>query len=192
MEGYEGSQGLDPTQQSPFGRFMGMCPASLLPALAPPSPASNDILSGRWGAGYRPYTPVGSPLQPRNLLEQIGRSQVDEDSAASDNSDGQTENQAADYESWLADQVRKECTRRGLKLKASMKKGERIAVLRRHDIASAADDGLLLGDDGGSTGGNTRWTKHCWYRLLNILFADEFATRFSQSGMVLSWHSYNS
>ncbi|KAG6946676.1 hypothetical protein JG687_00016574 [Phytophthora cactorum] len=73
-----------------------------------------------------------------------------------------------------------------------MKKGERNTILRRHDVASATYDGFLLGDEGGPPGENavSKWTKHCWYRLLNILFSDEFATRFSQSEYVLN-HALN-
>ncbi|KAL4102316.1 hypothetical protein PRIC1_006062 [Phytophthora ramorum] len=65
-----------------------------------------------------------------------------------------------------------------------MKKDERIAILKQHDDAQAAMDGIMLGDAGLTTGTNavSKRTKHCPYRLINFLFSDEFATRYSQTG----------
>ncbi|KAE8900295.1 hypothetical protein PF007_g23113 [Phytophthora fragariae] len=120
-------------------------------------------LSAPWADAAKPIRQIHGhescdcvhPLQPRNLLADIDQTQHDE--VSDDSSDSETFDAltpSVDYESWSADQVRKECTRRGLKLKASMKKGERIDVLRRQDVARATYDGILLGDEGESASTN--------------------------------------
>ncbi|KAE9291535.1 hypothetical protein PR003_g25007 [Phytophthora rubi] len=166
---------------------MGMSPATASSTVHLPLQAQTTDIPPQ--GTVAPLGPASSPLQPRNLLADIDQTQHDE--ASDDSNDSETFDAltpSVDYESWSADQVRKECTRRGLKLKASMKKGERIDVLRRQDVARATYDGILLGDEGESASTNavTKWAKHCWYRLLNILFSDEFSTRFSQSGDMAS------
>ncbi|EEY69485.1 uncharacterized protein PITG_18770 [Phytophthora infestans T30-4] len=45
---------------------------------------------------------------------------------------------SVDYSSWKADEVRKECTRRGLKVKGNLKKDERITILMHHDMLQAS------------------------------------------------------
>ncbi|KAG7380192.1 hypothetical protein PHYPSEUDO_007646 [Phytophthora pseudosyringae] len=151
MEAQGAAQSFDPAQQSPSRRFMGMSPA--IPSVPPVRPSSSSTMSHQWTAGSS--HPVSSPLQPSNQLALLDQGHEDNDSALSDGSEMlEVQKQVVDYQSWSADQVRKECTRRGLKLKASMKKGERIAVLRRHDVARAAYGGRLLDDEGESAGGN--------------------------------------
>ncbi|KAH7459392.1 uncharacterized protein KRP23_15194 [Phytophthora ramorum] len=51
-----------------------------------------------------------------------------------------------------------------------MKKDERIAILKQHDAAQAAMDGIMLGDAGLTMGTNavSKRTKHCPYRLINF------------------------
>ncbi|KAG6954848.1 hypothetical protein JG688_00012161 [Phytophthora aleatoria] len=51
-----------------------------------------------------------------------------------------------DYSTWSADPIRQACTRRRLKVKGKLKKDERTAILRRHDIGQAVFGRLLLRD----------------------------------------------
>ncbi|KAI9995691.1 hypothetical protein PInf_012759 [Phytophthora infestans] len=90
----------------------------------------------------------------------------------------------AKYEALSANEIRKECTNRELRLKSGMKKGERVDILVRIDLAANFFGNVVLGDVNGSSKKKKvgARTKHCMYRLLNILFSDEFAVRFSQSG----------
>ncbi|KAE9187480.1 hypothetical protein PF004_g22779 [Phytophthora fragariae] len=153
MESQGGYQRHGPTQQSPYGRFMGMSPATASSTVHLPLQAQTTDIPPQ--GTVAPLGPASSPLQPRNLLADIDQTQHDE--VSDDSSDSETFDAltpSVDYESWSADQVRKECTRRGLKLKASMKKGERIDVLRRQDVARATYDGILLGDEGESASTN--------------------------------------
>lgn len=83
------------------------------------------------------------------------------------------------YDTMKADEIRNECTRRGLKVKSTAKKH---AILRRHDVAKLVYGGLMTGKSKENAAATNTWSKHCWYRLLNIFFSDEFATRFNQSG----------
>lgn len=90
----------------------------------------------------------------------------------------------AKYEALSANEIRKEFTNRELRLKSGMKKGERVDILVRIDLAAKFFGNVVLGDVNGSSKKKKvgARTKHCMYRLLNILFSDEFAARFSQSG----------
>ncbi|OWY97422.1 hypothetical protein PHMEG_00032048 [Phytophthora megakarya] len=154
---------------------MGISPAPVISQL--------QTFSQHWVA------PNHVGIQPRSLqtqfqLAQAGYSQHENDSDRSNDSNVDPPPVlSVDYEGWFADSIRKECTRRGLKLKSSMKKTERIEVLRRHDIARTVYDERLLGDGGLPQGKNaaSSRTKHCLYRFLNILFSDEFSTRYSQT-----------
>ncbi|KAL4172386.1 hypothetical protein KRP22_007554 [Phytophthora ramorum] len=179
----QNEQTLAMPQQSPAGRFMGMSPApGILPQQSTQSTPVGWVTSS--------IGPASSPLVPRNLQADLARVQTawrsnEEGCDSSDDSDiDLPTTTVTDYTSWCADAIRKECTRRKLKVRSKMKKDERIAILKQHDDAQAAMDGIMLGDAGLTTGTNavSKRTKHCPYRLINFLFSDEFATRYSQTG----------
>ncbi|KAL4156152.1 hypothetical protein PRNP1_005184 [Phytophthora ramorum] len=179
----QNAQTLAMPQQSPAGRFMGMSPApGILPQQSTQSTPVGWVTSS--------IGPASSPLMPRNLQADLARVQTawrsnEEGCDSSDDSDIDLPTTiVTDYTSWCADAIRKECTRRKLKVRSKMKKDERIAILKQHDAAQAAMDGIMLGDAGLTTGTNavSKRTKHCPYRLISFLFSDEFATRYSQTG----------
>ncbi|KAE8890715.1 hypothetical protein PF003_g25320 [Phytophthora fragariae] len=164
-----------------------------------PQPSSISVLPARHAAPDIPEqrlfrTPASSPLGSAGMLVsqhqlELTRSLLDSDSSLDSDTDSETANSATsknpkpldEYDTWIADAIRRECTRRGLKVKGRAKKDERIAILRRHDVAKAVYGGLMVGDTENVSVVENR-TKHCPYRLLNILFSNEFATRFGQSG----------
>ncbi|KAF4145009.1 hypothetical protein GN958_ATG05800 [Phytophthora infestans] len=87
------------------------------------------------------------------------------------------------YEALSANDIRKMCTAKDLKLKSGMKKGERVEIRVRIDLAAEFFINVVLGDGKGSKKRKVgSRTKHCMYRLLNIVFLDQLAVRFSQSG----------
>ncbi|KAE8904337.1 hypothetical protein PF003_g12034 [Phytophthora fragariae] len=147
--------GLSAMQQNIFSPTPQHSSISVLPARH----AAPDIPEQRL---FR--TPASSPL-----------------GSAANSATSKTSKPLDEYDTWTADAIRKECTRRGLKVKGRAKKDERIAILRRHDVAKAVYGGLMVGDTENVSVVENR-TKHCPYRLLNILFSNEFATRFGQSG----------
>ncbi|KAF4039582.1 hypothetical protein GN244_ATG08225 [Phytophthora infestans] len=58
-----------------------------------------------------------------------------------------SETKPQNYETWFAKDIRKECTRRGLRLKTTMRKKERIEALKRFDAATTVYREKLPGDD---------------------------------------------
>ncbi|GMF28336.1 unnamed protein product [Phytophthora fragariaefolia] len=82
------------------------------------------------------------------------------------------------YEDWSADEIRKECTRRKLRVPSGMNKDLRISALERHDASKAAYAAKVPGDtvEEVIVDGKSVRTKHCMFRLVNILFSDGFAT----------------
>eukprot|EP00644_Phytophthora_capsici_P009087 jgi/Phyca11/102261/e_gw1.6.607.1 len=82
-----------------------------------------------------------------------------------------------DYNEWKADEVRKECTRRKNRLPKGTLKEDRVKALlkKKYGRALPGDSTQLVEHD------ETR-SKHCMFRLLNVLFSDEFAERFSRTG----------
>ncbi|KAF4133251.1 hypothetical protein GN958_ATG17597 [Phytophthora infestans] len=129
--------------------------------------------------------PSLDPTHPETATSEsfqslVARSQVEVELDKRDESEEEkscNNGVSVDYSSWKADEVRKECTRRGLIVKGNLKKDERITILMHHDMLQASIGSSTI--DSTSVGARTR---HCMYRLLDLLFSDEFATRFSQSG----------
>ena len=86
-----------------------------------------------------------------------------------------------DYKTWNTDHLRKECTARGFQLARDIPKEDRINRLIAHDEMSdklmdlGVKDSALLPTQ--QTG--TVQTKHCMFRLLNVLFHDKCCRTFS-------------
>ncbi|KAF4028119.1 hypothetical protein GN244_ATG20217 [Phytophthora infestans] len=64
------------------------------------------------------------------------------------------------FDTMKADEIRKECTRRGLKVKSTAKKHERVAILRRHDVAKLVYGGLMTGKSKENAAATNTWSKH--------------------------------
>ncbi|KAF4149406.1 hypothetical protein GN958_ATG01378 [Phytophthora infestans] len=105
------------------------------------------------------------PPSSESFQSLVARSQVEVELDKCDESEEEkscNNGVSVDYSSWKADEVRKECTRRGLKVKGNLKKDERIMILMHHNMLQA------------SIGSST-------ISSVSVV-SDEFATRFSQSG----------
>lgn len=84
-----------------------------------------------------------------------------------------------DYDEWTNDQLRKECTQRKFKLSRNVTKEVRLAKLMEYDrIKEGIESGVIVED--------TRKTKNCATRLMNVLFSDKFCDRVSCLGDTLS------
>lgn len=77
------------------------------------------------------------------------------------------------YEEWRADQVKKECTHRELRINKSVGKAVRIECLREYDKAKERQK---------TTKSAPQRSASCNLCLLNLLFDDEFCEDFSQLG----------
>ncbi|ETL49273.1 hypothetical protein L916_01217 [Phytophthora nicotianae] len=84
-----------------------------------------------------------------------------------------------DYESWTFVQLRKECTQRKLRLVRTTSKQDQICRLRAYDAAKRAVQGTV--DEEIRFDPSLRKTKHCFVRLLNIIFSDHFAEGLARS-----------
>ncbi|ETM55566.1 hypothetical protein L914_01234 [Phytophthora nicotianae] len=84
-----------------------------------------------------------------------------------------------DYESWTFVQLRKECTQRKLRLVRTTSKQDQICRLRAYDAAKRAVQGTVDGEIRFDP--SLRKTKHCFVRLLNIIFSDHFAEGLARS-----------
>lgn len=89
-----------------------------------------------------------------------------------------------DYEQMTAVEIRKLCTQRGIRVPSNTRKAERIQRLRDYDSASP---GLIdaLGRGSQTTTAAARRSRHCMFRLLNVLFSDEFIDSFASTGTFL-------
>eukprot|EP00644_Phytophthora_capsici_P018388 jgi/Phyca11/130188/e_gw1.91.73.1 len=102
---------------------------------------------------------VFHPPSSESFQSLVARSQVEVELDKSDESEEEkscSNGVSVDYSSWKADEVRKECTRRGLKVKGNLKKDERITILKHHDILQASIGSSTID----STSVSAR-TKHC-------------------------------
>nr|KAE8921817.1 hypothetical protein PF009_g27911 [Phytophthora fragariae] len=93
-----------------------------------------------------------------------------------------------DYSTWKVDQLKLECTSRKLAVAKNTNKSDRVTILRGYDDSRVSMELLLesqrLGKRGRSANEDTaeRRSRHCLYRLLNILFSELFFARFITSG----------
>ena len=90
-----------------------------------------------------------------------------------------------DYSVWKVDHLQKECTARGFQLERSVSKEDRMKRLQAYDEMKEkleeegiVDDSLNAED---IVVGTVR-TKHCLFRLLNVLFHDKHITQFMLLG----------
>ncbi|KAF4139002.1 hypothetical protein GN958_ATG11809 [Phytophthora infestans] len=65
------------------------------------------------------------------------------------------------YKTWKAEEIRKECTRRGLRLKSGMRKQERNEALERYDAAIRVYTQKLPGDDVQIVTEDSTRSRHC-------------------------------
>jgi hypothetical protein len=86
------------------------------------------------------------------------------------------------YERYSQDLIRKECTARDIKLPTRTKKDDRIRCLRRYD--DLVGSGESIGQAARLAITEPTRTKHCAFRLLNVLFSDDFIEGFLRTGMV--------
>ncbi|KAE8895614.1 hypothetical protein PF005_g9792 [Phytophthora fragariae] len=93
-----------------------------------------------------------------------------------------------DYSSWTVDQLKLECTARKLCVAKNTKKEERVSILTAYD-QSKGGVALLLSKQrlgkrsyNGNDLAEARRTRHCVFRLINVLFSHEFFERFISSG----------
>ena len=77
-----------------------------------------------------------------------------------------------DYNDWTAEQVRKECTNRGLGVTKSLKKDPRIAILIKCDHTKEMIKVQCP----------LKRTANCNIRLLNVLFSNEFCSDLTKLG----------
>ncbi len=97
--------------------------------------------------------------------------------------ESQEEVPLTDYESWSCDALKKECTKRKMKARKNTPKAERIRLLREHDrFLQTISDVVEEQFSGSVAAEEPRKTKHCIFRLLNVLFSDAFYERFSLIG----------
>ena len=92
------------------------------------------------------------------------------------------------YEEWSAEQIRKECTSRRMQVPKRANKCDHIKLLEQFDTLSDSlgndiNQHLLPTLPDGTSKQASR-SKHCNFRLLNILFGDRLCERFSKLGMV--------
>ncbi|GMF52815.1 unnamed protein product [Phytophthora fragariaefolia] len=87
-----------------------------------------------------------------------------------------------DYGSWTVEQLRKECTSRKLRLSRKTSAVDRVKHLTEFDAVHLAIVGTVMGSQtpGGADG--QPLSKHCIFRLVNVLFSDLFAARFAETG----------
>lgn len=79
------------------------------------------------------------------------------------------------YEKMSQDLIRKECTLREIKLNTRTNKADRIKCLRHYDALVNKGEGSSAASTMAS--GNTRRTKHCMFRLTNVLLSKNMVTR---------------
>ncbi|KAE9017128.1 hypothetical protein PR002_g13475 [Phytophthora rubi] len=79
------------------------------------------------------------------------------------------------YEKLSQDLIRKECTLREIKLNTRTNKADRIKCLRHYDALVNKGEGSSAASTMAS--GNTRRTKHCMFRLTNVLLSKNMVTR---------------
>ncbi|KAE8956969.1 hypothetical protein PR002_g31311 [Phytophthora rubi] len=93
-----------------------------------------------------------------------------------------------DYSTWTVDQLKLECTSRKLAVAKNTNKSDRVTILRGYDDSRVSMELLLesqrLGKRGRGANEDTaeRRSRHCLYRLLNVLFSELFFARFITSG----------
>jgi hypothetical protein len=93
-----------------------------------------------------------------------------------------------DYNVWVVEHLRKECTARGFQLARDISKEDRMKRLTAHDemhdklMDQGVQDNALLPTQ--QTG--TVRTKHCMFRLLNVLFHDKHIADFMKLGDTLT------
>ncbi|GMF44528.1 unnamed protein product [Phytophthora fragariaefolia] len=87
-----------------------------------------------------------------------------------------------DYGTWTVEQLRKECTSRKLRLSRKTSSADRVKHLTEFDAVHLAIVGTVMGSQtpGGADG--QPLSKHCIFRLVNVLFSDVFAARFAETG----------
>ncbi|KAK1934331.1 Tetratricopeptide repeat protein 1 [Phytophthora citrophthora] len=79
------------------------------------------------------------------------------------------------YESKTQDLIRKECSLREIKLHTRTNKADRIKCLRRYD--DLVNQGEHTSEASTLATGSTRCTKHCVFRLINVLMSNDFVMR---------------
>ncbi|EGZ29020.1 hypothetical protein PHYSODRAFT_294359 [Phytophthora sojae] len=97
-----------------------------------------------------------------------------------------------DYISWTVDQLKLECTARKLSVAKNTSKADRVAILHGYDGSKKAIELLLehqratkRGRSEGKSSAERR-SRHCLYRLLNVLFSEVFFVSFVSSGDTLT------
>ncbi|KAF4146477.1 hypothetical protein GN958_ATG04342 [Phytophthora infestans] len=76
------------------------------------------------------------------------------------------------------DLIRKECTIREIKLNTRTNKADRIKCLRRYDeLVNRGEDPTSAST---MASGNTRRTKHCMFRLANVVLSKDMVTRLAE------------
>eukprot|EP00644_Phytophthora_capsici_P018798 jgi/Phyca11/132227/e_gw1.143.14.1 len=97
-----------------------------------------------------------------------------------------------DYSEWTVDQLKLECTARKLSVAKNTKKEDRVSILNAYDQSKGGVALLLERQRLGkrtkscSETNEARRTKHCVFRLINVLFSDEFFDKFVSSGNQLT------
>ncbi|KAG1701910.1 hypothetical protein DVH05_010401 [Phytophthora capsici] len=117
----------------------------------------------------------------QTLLDEADLSQVGQDQDIA-----QPKVKPVNYAAWKVPALRKECTNRKLKLPTDARKAERVAALIQSDRDAAAINKRDAEAKDVDPKPSMKRTKHCMFRLLNILFSDEFATRYCQTGSTFS------
>eukprot|EP00644_Phytophthora_capsici_P019573 jgi/Phyca11/133301/e_gw1.408.2.1 len=79
------------------------------------------------------------------------------------------------YEEKTQDLIRKECSLRQIKLNTKTKKSDRITCLRRYDELMNSGESSLAAST--MAAGGTRRTKHCTFRLTNVVLSDNLFMR---------------
>ncbi|KAE8892887.1 hypothetical protein PF011_g14021 [Phytophthora fragariae] len=93
------------------------------------------------------------------------------------------------YAEWTLDQLRLECTSRKLNVKKNTCKDDRVKLLTAYDENKTSVELLLQRQRSSSRRveeEETRRTRNCMFRLLNVLFSERFFQAFLASGNQLS------
>ncbi|KAE9349132.1 hypothetical protein PF008_g7040 [Phytophthora fragariae] len=127
------------------------------------TPRSDALVSSKWSAQQRPGSK--RPVPPPS---------------------------SEDYSTWTVDQLKLEFTARKLSVAKNTSKADRVAILNGYDESKDAMELLLehqrLAKRGRGEGKQVaeRRSRHCLYRLLNVLFSEDFFERFVSSGDMLT------
>jgi hypothetical protein len=90
-----------------------------------------------------------------------------------------------DYACWTVEQLRKDCTSRKLRLSRKTLAADRVKHLVEFDAVHLAVVGTVVGSSGVE---GQVLSKHCTFRLVNVLFSDLFAARFAEIGNTPTRH----